>query len=77
MKVILLTEEEFPYSTAVVIDRFEEAQPVSPICHHFCRTRFPEGIVGRGGEKLKEIGGCSQGPGSVFRSKNFLELHQG
>jgi GTPase len=27
-KVILLTEEEMPYSTAVVIDRFEESEPV-------------------------------------------------
>ena len=27
-KLILLTEEELPYSTAVVIDRFEEEGPI-------------------------------------------------
>src|SRR5439155_1549415 len=56
-KVILLTEEELPYSTAVVIDRFEE----EPNLYRLYATIFVEResqkgiVIGRGGEKLKEF----------------------
>lgn len=77
-KVILLTEEELPYSTAVVIDRFEEA----PNLYRLYVTIFVERdsqkgiVIGRGGEKLKEIGTAARKDLEVFLGRKiFLELH--
>src|SRR5207237_6609826 len=57
-KVILLTEEELPYSTAVVIDRFEEDTGLNRVyASIFVDRESQKGIViGKAGEKLKEIG---------------------
>jgi GTPase len=77
-KVILLTEEELPYSTAVVIDRFEEA----PNLYRLYATIFVEResqkgiVIGRGGEKLKEIGTAARKDLETFLGRKiFLELH--
>jgi GTP-binding protein Era len=78
VKVILLTEEELPYSTAVVIDRFEEA----PNLHRVYATIFVDResqkgiVIGRGGERLKEIGTAARKDlETFFGRKIFLELH--
>jgi len=77
-KVILLTEEELPYSTAVVIDRFEEEKNLNRIyASIFVDRDSQKGIViGKGGEKLKEIGTAArQDLETFFGRKVFLELH--
>jgi GTP-binding protein Era len=77
-KVILLTEEELPYSTAVVIDRFEE----EPNLYRLYATIFVERdsqkgiVIGRGGAKLKEIGTAARMDLEAFLGRKiFLELH--
>ncbi len=77
-KLIDLTEEEMPYSTAVVIDRFEEADKL----HRIYATVYVERdsqkaiIIGKAGQKLKEIGTESRKElESFFARKVYLELH--
>src|SRR5262245_7688271 len=77
-KVILLTEEELPYSTAVVIDRFEE----EPNLYRLYATIFVDResqkgiVIGRGGEKLKDIGTAARKDLETFLGRKiFLELH--
>src|SRR5204863_6537871 len=77
-KVILLTEEELPYSTAVIIDRFEEEKNLNRIyASIFVERDSQKGIViGKGGEKLKEIGTAARKDlEALFGRKIFLELH--
>jgi len=77
-KLIILTEEEMPYSTAVVIDRFEEGEKL----HRIFATIFVERdsqkaiVIGKGGQKLKEIGTeARKDLEGFFGRKIFLELH--
>jgi GTP-binding protein Era len=57
-KLIALTEEELPYSTAVIIDQFEEGEKL----HRIFATIFVERdsqkaiVIGKSGQKLKEVG---------------------
>ena len=77
-KVILLTEEELPYSTAVVIDQFEEGEKLYRIfASIYVERDSQKGIViGKGGEKLKEVGTAARKElESFFDRKIFLELH--
>jgi GTP-binding protein Era len=77
-KVILLTEEELPYSTAVVIDRFEEEEKLHRIyASIYVERESQKGIViGKRGDKLKEIGTAARKElESFFNRKIFLELH--
>ena len=57
-KAIVLTEEELPYSTAVVIDRFEENEKICRIFASIFVERESQKaiIIGKAGQKLKEIG---------------------
>jgi GTP-binding protein Era len=77
-KLILATEEEMPYSTAVVIDRFEEGERL----HRIFATIFVEResqkaiVIGKSGLKLKEIGiEARKDLETFFGRKIFLELH--
>jgi len=77
-KLILLTEEEMPYSTAVVIDRFEEDAKL----HRIFATIFVERdsqkgiIIGKAGQKLKEIGTEARKELESFLGRKvFLDLH--
>ena len=77
-KLILATEEEMPYSTAVVIDRFEEAEKIYRIyCSIFVERDSQKAIIiGKAGQKLKEIGTeARKDLESFFDRKIFLELH--
>jgi GTPase len=77
-KVILLTEEELPYSTAVIIDRFEEEPGLDRLyATIFVERDSQKGIViGKGGEKLKEIGTAARKDLEAFLGRKvFLELH--
>jgi GTP-binding protein Era len=77
-KVIVLTEEELPYSTAVAIDRFEEEKTIYRIhASIFVERESQKAIViGKNGQKLKEIGTAARVElESFFGVKIFLELH--
>jgi GTP-binding protein Era len=77
-KLITLTEQELPYSTAVVIERFEEGETL----HHIVASIFVEResqkaiVIGKGGQKLKEIGTDARKDLEAFFGRRiFLELH--
>jgi GTPase len=77
-KLILMTEEELPYSTAVVVEQFEEGEKL----HRIVATVYVEResqkaiVIGRGGQKLKEIGTEARKElEGFFGRKIFLELH--
>jgi GTP-binding protein Era len=77
-KVILVTEEELPYSTAVVIDRFQEEGNLYRIYASIYVERDSQKgiIIGKGGDKLKEIGTAARKDlESFFDRKVFLDLH--
>jgi GTP-binding protein Era len=77
-KVILLTKEELPYSTAVVMDRFEEAEKICRIfASVFVERESQKAIViGKAGQKLKEIGTEARKELESFLGRKvFLDLH--
>ena len=77
-KLIILTEEEMPYSTAVVIDRFEEGEKLHRIFASIFVERDSQKaiVIGKGGQKLKEIGTQARKDlEGFFGRKIFLELH--
>ena len=77
-KVILHTEEELPYSTAVVIDLFEEDGGLCRLyASIFVERESQKGIViGKRGDKLKEIGTAARRDLETFLGRKvFLELH--
>lgn len=59
-KVVLETKDELPYATAVSIDAFEDGRPDGLVRIHATihveRTSQKGIIIGRGGQRLKEIG---------------------
>jgi len=77
-KLIILTEEEMPYSTAVVIDRFEEGEQMHRIFASIFVERDSQKpiVIGKGGQKLKQIGiEARKELEEFFRRRVFLELH--
>jgi len=77
-KLIMLTEDEMPYSTAVVIDRFEEGENI----HRIFATIFVERdsqkaiVIGKGGQKLKEVGTQARKDLELFFGRQiYLELY--
>jgi len=57
-KLILLTQQEMPYSTAVIIDRFEEDEKIDRIfASIFVERESQKGIViGKGGTVIRDAG---------------------
>lgn len=80
-KLLQLTHAEIPFSSAVVIDRFEEATPDRPILRLFCsivvdRESQKPIIVGRGGSMIKNIGTAARlDLEKFFGTRVFLDLH--
>lgn len=77
-KVIMLTEEELPYSTAVVIDKFEENEKIFRIYASIFVERESQKpiVIGRNGQKLREIGTAARMElESFFGRPIFLELY--
>ena len=77
-KLILLTEEEMPYSTAVVIDRFDEDEKLHRIYASIFVERDSQKaiIIGKAGQKLKQIGTDARKElETFFGRKIFIELH--
>ena len=77
-KLIVLTEEEMPYSTAVVVDRFEEGEKLHRIYASIFVERDSQKaiVIGKGGQKLKQIGTeARKDLEAFFGRKIFLDLH--
>jgi GTP-binding protein Era len=80
-KVLQFTHAEIPFSTAVVVDRFEEAEGASGILKLYCtiyveRESQKPIVVGRGGEMIKRIGTAAREDlERFFGTRVFLDLH--
>lgn len=80
-KVLQFTHAEIPFSSAVIIDKFEEPTATSPILRMFCtivvdRESQKPIVVGRGGEMIKKIGTAAREElERVFDTKVFVDLH--
>jgi GTP-binding protein Era len=76
-KVLLKTAKEVPYAIAVVVDRYEELEKLTRISATiYCEREGQKGIlIGRRGERLKEIGTAARLElERLLGKKVFLEL---
>jgi GTP-binding protein Era len=80
-KLLQLTHAEIPFSSAVVIDRFEEPEGAKGILKLYCtivveRESQKPIVVGRGGDMIKRIGTAAREDlEKFFDTKVFLDLH--
>ncbi len=87
-QVLQQTRDELPFSTAVVVDKFEEPDPSTPLragakglMRLYCtilverETQKPI-LVGKAGARIKEIGTAARKElEAFFDAKVFLDLH--
>jgi GTP-binding protein Era len=80
-KLLQFTRAEIPFSSAVVIDRFEEPTEQKPVMRLFCtivvdRESHKPIVVGKGGEMIKRIGMAAREElERFFGTKVHLDLH--
>jgi GTPase len=80
-KLLQFTRSEIPFSSAVVIDRFEEPQDGNGLLRLYCtivvdRESQKPIVVGRGGDMIKSIGTAAREElERFFRVRVFLDLH--
>ena len=78
-QVLQLTHDELPFSTAVVIDRFDESEPsmLKFYCTILVERESQKGIVvGKGGDMIKQIGTAARvALEAHFETRVFLDLH--
>ena len=80
-KVLQLTRDEIPFSSAVVVERFEEPAGPKGILKLHCtivvdRESQKPIVVGRGGDMIKRIGTAArQDLEAFFDARVFLDLH--
>jgi GTPase len=80
-KLLQFTRAEIPFSSAVVVDRFEEPAADKGILKLYCtivvdRESQKPIIVGRGGEMIKRIGTAAREDlERFFGTRVFLDLH--
>jgi GTP-binding protein Era len=78
-QVLQLTHDELPFSTAVVIDRFDESE--ASILKLYCtilveRESQKAIVVGKGGGMIKQIGTAARlALEAHFETRVFLDLH--
>jgi GTP-binding protein Era len=79
-KVLQFTREEIPFSSAVLVDRFEEADGPDGMLKLYCtivveRESQKPIVIGRGGEMIKRIGTAARGDlERFFGVRVFLDL---
>ena len=76
-KVLLKTSKELPYATAVMIENYQEEAGLTRIAATiYCEREGQKGIlIGKGGQKLKEIGTAARLElEALLGKKVFLEL---
>lgn len=82
-KLLQFTHAEIPFSSAVVVDRFEEPQEAGGLLRLYCtilvdRDSQKAIVVGRGGEMVKRIGiAAREDLERFFETRVFLDLHVG
>jgi GTP-binding protein Era len=80
-KVLQLTHDELPFSTAVIVDRFEEPGAGGGLTRIFCsilveRASQKPIVVGKGGAMIREIGTAARVElEAFFSTRVFLDLH--
>jgi GTPase len=80
-KLLQFTHAEIPFSSAVVIDRFEEPTGEGAILRLYCtivvdRESQKPIVIGRGGEMIKKIGTAAREElERFFHTRVFLDLH--
>jgi len=80
-KLLQFTHAEIPFSSAVVVDRFEEAGDPRGLLKLFCtivvdRESQKPIVLGRGGEMIKRIGTAAREDlERFFGTRVFLDLH--
>jgi GTP-binding protein Era len=80
-QVLRCTRNELPYSTAVVVDKYEEPEGLRGVLRLFCsivvdRNSQKGIVVGRAGSMIKRIGtGAREALEAHFGHKVFLDLH--
>ena len=80
-KLLQFTHAEIPFSSAVVVDRFEEPSGAKAILKLYCtivvdRESQKPIVVGRGGEMIKKIGTAAREDlERFFDTRVFLDLH--
>lgn len=78
-QVLQLTRDELPFSTAVVVDRFDESE--ATLLKLYCtilveRESQKAIVVGKGGQMIKQIGiAARMALEAHFESRVFLDLH--
>ncbi|HET9362217.1 MAG TPA: GTPase Era [Vicinamibacterales bacterium] len=78
-QVLRLTHDELPFSTAVVVDRFDESE--RDLLKLYCtilveRESQKAIVVGKGGSMIKQIGTAARlGLEAHFEQRVFLDLH--
>jgi GTP-binding protein Era len=80
-KVLQFTHAELPFSSAVIVDRFEEPSKGQPVLRLHCsivveRESQKPIVIGRGGEMIKRIGTAAREElERFFSTRVFLDLH--
>ncbi|HKB13438.1 MAG TPA: GTPase Era [Vicinamibacterales bacterium] len=80
-KLLQFTHSEIPFSSAVVVDRFEEPDGPNGVLKLYCtivvdRESQKPIVVGRGGDMIKRIGTAAREDlERFFESRVFLDLH--
>ena len=80
-KLLQFTHAEIPFSSAVVIDRFEEPVGDPPLLRLYCtivvdRESQKPIVVGKGGAMIKRIGiAAREELEKFFSARVFLDLH--
>jgi len=80
-KVLHHTRDELPYTTAVVIDQFEEPAPPSQLTRIFASILVDHDsqkpiVIGKGGDMIKRIGTEARHDlEAMLEGKVYLELH--
>jgi len=80
-KLLQFTHAEIPFSSAVVVDRFEEPENPKGLLKLYCtivvdRESHKPILVGRGGDMIKRIGTAAREDlERFFDTKVFLDLH--
>jgi len=80
-KLLQFTRDEIPFSTAVMVDKFEEPEGKSKLLKMYCsilvdRESQKPIVVGRGGDMIKKIGTAAREElERFFDTKVYLDLH--
>ncbi len=78
-QVLQMTHDELPFSTAVIVDRFDESEGtlLKLYCSILVERESQKGIVvGKGGDMIKQIGTAARlGLEAHFETRVFLDLH--